>query len=139
METPILNEHKQSCDSASAEDKRDCIMPSDNKFAAGKQEYPPMHNGEFDTSPIAIYTSEDNTISLDVKLENETVWLNRSQLSKLFDRDIKTIGKHINNALKEELEGLPVVAKNATTDYILTTSILLINLGLCKICTDQET
>ncbi len=98
-----------------------------------------MHNGEFDTSPIAIYTSEDNTISLDVKLENETVWLNRSQLSKLFDRDIKTIGKHINNALKEELEGLPVVAKNATTDYILTTSILLINLGLCKICTDQET
>lgn len=32
-----------------------------------------------------------------------------------------------------------VVAKNATADYILTTSILLINLGLCKICTDQET
>lgn len=47
METPQLNEHKQSCDSASAEDKRTCIMPSDSKFAEGKQEYPPMHNGEF--------------------------------------------------------------------------------------------
>jgi hypothetical protein len=36
-------------------------------------------------------------------------------MSKLFDRDIKTIGKHINNALKEELDGFPVVAKFATT------------------------
>ena len=51
-ETPILNEHKQSCGSASAEDKRACIMPSDSKFAEGKQEYPPMHNGEFDISQI---------------------------------------------------------------------------------------
>lgn len=46
METPILNEHKQSCGSASAEDKRACIMPSPSKFAAGKTEYPPMHKGE---------------------------------------------------------------------------------------------
>ncbi len=45
-ETPILNEHKQSCGSASAEDKRACIMPSPSKFAAGKTEYPPMHSGE---------------------------------------------------------------------------------------------
>lgn len=80
-----------------------------------KQEFPPAHHGERNVSPIVIYTSEDNIVSLDVKLENETVWLNRSQLSILFDRDIKTIGKHINNALKEELEGLPVVAKFATT------------------------
>ena len=114
-DSPQLNDHKQSCGLASAEGKPACIMPSDSKFAEGNAEYPPMHNGEFDTSPIAIYTSDDNTISLDVKLENETVWLNRSQISLLFDRDIKTIGKHINNALKEELEGLPVVAKFATT------------------------
>lgn len=47
---------------------------------------------------------------------NETVWLNRNQLSELFERDIKTIGKHINNALKEELSGQnTVVAKFATT------------------------
>ena len=47
-ETPQLNEHKQSCDSASAEEKRACIMPSNSKFAAGKAEYPPMHTGNFD-------------------------------------------------------------------------------------------
>ena len=43
------------------------------------------------------------------------MWLNRSQLAVLFDRDIKTIGKHINNALQEELSDCPVVAKFATT------------------------
>ncbi len=46
MGTPQLNEHNQSCGSASAEDKRTCIMPSNSKFAADKQEYPPMHKGE---------------------------------------------------------------------------------------------
>ena len=53
-ETPILNDHKQSCGSASAEDKRAYIMPSDSKFTAGKQEYPPMHSGEFDISQIRL-------------------------------------------------------------------------------------
>ena len=45
----------------------------------------------------------DNEVRLEVRLEDETVWLNRQQLSVLFDRDIKTIGRHVNNALKEEL------------------------------------
>ena len=49
-ETPHLNDHKQSCGSASAEDKRACIMPSASNFAAGKAEYPPMQKGEFDIS-----------------------------------------------------------------------------------------
>ncbi|MCM1520397.1 MAG: virulence RhuM family protein [Lachnoclostridium sp.] len=57
----------------------------------------------------------DSTLTLDVRGENETVWLNRNQMAILFDRDVKTIGKHINNALKEELEGLSVIAKFATT------------------------
>ena len=43
----------------------------------------------------------DSTLSLDVRVENDTVWLNRNQIALLFDRDVKTIGKHINNALKE--------------------------------------
>lgn len=86
-----------------------------NLNAHNKAEYPPMHTVVDSISPIAIYVSEDNIISLDVKLDNDTVWLNRAQMSLLFDRDIKTIGKHINNALKEELEGLQVVAKFATT------------------------
>ena len=51
MDTPILNEHKQNCDSASAEGNSVCILPSGSNFAEGKQEYPPMHSGEFDTSP----------------------------------------------------------------------------------------
>ena len=57
----------------------------------------------------------DNEVRLEVRLEDETVWLNRQQLSVLFDRDIKTIGKHVNNALKEELAGISVVANFATT------------------------
>ena len=45
----------------------------------------------------------DNEVKLEVRLENETVWLNRGQLAELFARDVKTIGKHVNNALKEEM------------------------------------
>ena len=49
-------------------------------------------------------------------MKDESVWLNREQLSILFDRDVKTIGKHINNALREELESdKATVAKFATT------------------------
>ena len=59
---------------------------------------------------------ENQGVKLEVNLKDETVWLNRKQLSKLFERDIKTIGKHINNALKEELSyDNSVVAKFATT------------------------
>ena len=57
----------------------------------------------------------DDTISLEVRIEDETVWLNRQQMAILFGRDVKTIGKHINNALKEELENFSVVANFATT------------------------
>lgn len=64
---------------------------------------------------IIIYESTNGRTSIDVKLENDTVWLNRQQMAVLFARDVKTIGKHIGNALKEELEGEPVVAKFATT------------------------
>lgn len=47
---------------------------------------------------------ENQNVKLEVNMKDETVWLNREQLSKLFNRDIKTIGKHINNALNEELD-----------------------------------
>ena len=57
---------------------------------------------------------ENQKVKLEVNMKDETVWLNREQLAILFDRDIKTIGKHINNALKEELDS-SVVAKFATT------------------------
>ena len=65
---------------------------------------------------IEIYKSTDNCIEIHVNLDNETVWLNRRQLSLLFDRDIKTIGKHINNVFKEgELVANSVIANFATT------------------------
>lgn len=60
---------------------------------------------------------KDGKLELKVKIspDQDTVWLNRNQMAELFDRDVKTIGKHINNALKEELDGDEVVAKFATT------------------------
>ena len=62
---------------------------------------------------IIIY-QPDTTVKLEVRLENDTVWLNRHQIAQLFDRDVKTIGKHIANSLQEELLGLSTVAKFAT-------------------------
>ena len=50
-----------------------------------------------------------------MNLQDETVWLNTKHIAELFDRDYKTIRKHINNALKEELQNEVVVAKFATT------------------------
>ena len=45
-DTPILNDHKQNCGSASAEGKPACVMPSDSNFTKGKAEFPPMHTRE---------------------------------------------------------------------------------------------
>ncbi len=57
---------------------------------------------------------ENQEVKLEVNMKDETVWLNREQLATLFNRDVKTIGKHINNILKEELDD-SVIAKFATT------------------------
>jgi hypothetical protein len=62
---------------------------------------------------IVLY-QPDGEVRLEVRVENETVWLNRQQLALLFNRDIKTVGKHITNALREECQN-SVVAKFATT------------------------
>ena len=58
---------------------------------------------------VAIYNPDDS-IRLEVRLEQETVWLDRTQMSVLFGRDKKTIAKHINTALEEELKDIPTVA-----------------------------
>lgn len=62
---------------------------------------------------IIKFMNGDLQIDVTVSPNEETVWLNRNQLATLFDRDVKTIGKHINNALKEELDS-STVAKFAT-------------------------
>ena len=64
---------------------------------------------------VIIYRSEDGSVQLEVQLYEETLWLNVHQMSQLFGRDEKTVRKHINNALKEELCGEEVVANFATT------------------------
>ena len=62
---------------------------------------------------LILFETEDRAVTLSVSVNQEMVWLSRNQMAELFDRDIKTIGKHINNALREELDN-STVAKFAT-------------------------
>ena len=65
---------------------------------------------------IVLYKPQELSQSIEVRIEDETVWLNRHQIAMLFGRDVKTIGKHINNVFKEgELDKEVVVANFATT------------------------
>ncbi|MGH3652207.1 RhuM family protein [Glutamicibacter sp.] len=66
---------------------------------------------------IELYESASGDVVLEIGVDSEskTVWMNRQQMATLFGRDVKTIGKHISNARREELEGIPVVANFATT------------------------
>ncbi len=64
---------------------------------------------------IVIYKDENNSIQLEVRMDSDMIWLTRKQLATLFGRDYKTISKHINNALKEELADEVVVAKFENT------------------------
>ena len=64
---------------------------------------------------IIFYQPNGMVNHLEIKLNDDTVWLNRQELAILFDRNIKTIGKHISTILREELKGLSVVANFATT------------------------
>ena len=64
---------------------------------------------------IVIYQPNE-TFQLEVHVQGDSVWLNRQQMALLFDRDVKTIGKHIKNALQEELK--PVVANFAITQKL---------------------
>lgn len=67
-------------------------------------------------SQIAIYQTDDERVSIEVQVGQDSVWLTQAQMAALFDRDYKTISKHILNAFREgELERSSVVAKFATT------------------------
>lgn len=67
-------------------------------------------------SEIKIYKADDGSTEIQVKLDNETVWLNLMQLTELFQRDKSVVSRHITNIFKEkELQKDSVVAKNATT------------------------
>lgn len=65
---------------------------------------------------IELYSLANGQPDIKVQLDNDSVWLNRQQLSELFGRDVKTLGKHINNVFREgELDKKAVVANFATT------------------------
>jgi hypothetical protein len=69
-----------------------------------------------DKGEIVLYKPQDESISIDVLVESETVWLALEQMAELFERDKSTISRHIGNVFKEgELDREVVVAKFATT------------------------
>jgi hypothetical protein len=63
---------------------------------------------------VEMYQSSDGSVRLDVRTDGDTVWLTRQQIGDLFGRDVKTIGKHVANARREELADESTVAKFAT-------------------------
>jgi hypothetical protein len=86
------------------------------------KEYKIIGNSGIDKKPdlimkneIILYRPNELAKHIEVRIDEETVWLNRQQISDLFNRDVKTIGKHINNVFSEgELDKEATVAKFAT-------------------------
>ena len=69
-----------------------------------------------DRGEIIIYQMPDGSTNLDVRLENETIWLTQAQMVMLFERDQSVISKHIRNIFQEkELDKISVYAKFAYT------------------------
>jgi len=92
---------------------------NNEKLVANKEHHLEVTNEELIMNPngeIIMYQPDEN-VKIEVRIVGNTVWLNRKQLSLLFDRDIKTIGKHINNALHEELKDMATVANFAIVQY----------------------
>ena len=56
---------------------------------------------KMDENKIVIYQTEDGQTQIDVRLENETVWLTQAQMAELFQKDRTVITRHINNVFKE--------------------------------------
>lgn len=69
--------------------------------AHNKEEFPPAQIATSNASSIVIYTAEDNNIQLDVKLDDETVWLSIEQMAILFGRDRTVVSRHIRNIYSE--------------------------------------
>ena len=65
-----------------------------------------------DKKEIVLFTDGHVALEVPITPEQDTVWLNRNQMAELFERDVKTIGKHVNNALKEELQDQTATVAN---------------------------
>ena len=67
---------------------------------------------------IIIYQTDDGQTAIDVRLENETVWLSLDLMARLFERDKSVVSRHIQNVYREgELDRGSTVAKNATVQF----------------------
>ena len=76
-----------------------------------------MNKDELDNK-IVIYQAEDGKTQLDVKLENETVWLTQAQMTELFQTTKQNISLHINNIFKEgELDSKATVKEYLTVQH----------------------
>ncbi|OWV09776.1 hypothetical protein B7992_11960, partial [Fibrobacter sp. UWH1] len=65
---------------------------------------------------IVIYVSDDGSSHLEVKLENETLWLTQKAMAELFEVGVPAISKHLKNIFEEgELEESMVISKMETT------------------------
>ena len=60
-----------------------------------------LSDSKMDENKIVIYQTEDGQTQIDVRLENETVWLTQAQMAELFQKDQSVVARHINNAIKE--------------------------------------
>ena len=60
-----------------------------------------LSDSKMDEDKIVIYQTEDGQTQIDVRLENETVWLTQAQMAELFQKDQSVVARHINNAIKE--------------------------------------
>ena len=73
---------------------------------------------QYNNCPVVLYTAPDGTTQLDVKLENETVWLTQSQMALLFDVDRTSILRHIRNIYKsEELDEVSTCRKFRQVEF----------------------
>ena len=53
------------------------------------------------SSPIQIYVAEDGQTQINVRFEQDTIWLSQTQMAKLFDKDVRTVSEHVDNIYKE--------------------------------------
>lgn len=77
-----------------------------------------MNNQELKTGEVVLYTNPDGSTAVDVRLEQETVWLSQAQMAELFDKSRATINEHIKNIYKEgELEENGTISKFGNSEF----------------------
>jgi hypothetical protein len=95
-----------------------------------------MITNDKNISEIILYQPDD-TVRLEVKLEDETIWLTQAQMVMLFDKDKRTVSEHIGNVFREgELDKISVVRKYRTTapdgkSYQTNLKNLDVNISVC--------